>query len=250
MDKETSFYVGGGASLLSYLCLVFLFFWIFDTSSFRLKVEEEEVAVEVETNLIPTPQPLVREPEEKMEEPAPPVQEEEPLEEAAPLGIKDLFDEINSTVETRKLLSKEYQLPSRRKPEKKAAAIDVGELVSDEERKTAVSQKVEAMQIRRITAKTGETEKEASDGSFDEYYAELHRRLASYWNPLAGDAGKRALILFKIDRDGSFDYYIRGYEGDKGFITRLRETLQLLKVRGLPVPSQPLTLEVNFVAKE
>jgi len=122
MGKNASFYLGGSVAFLAYLLLIVAFYWLFDTSTFRLKVEEEEVAVEIETNLIPTPVPLVKAPKKKMEEPAPPVEEvTPPQEEAAPMGIKDLFDEINSTVDTRKLLSKEYQLPSRREPEKKAA---------------------------------------------------------------------------------------------------------------------------------
>jgi hypothetical protein len=89
-----------------------------------------------------------------------------------------------------------------------------------------------------------------SDKKHHKYLLLIQQRLLNSWITKPEDVGKKAKIIFKISKSGSFVYIIRQIIGDYEFKSRLIRSLDKLKLSGFEPPNKYTVVTVNFIAKE
>jgi len=166
-------------------------------------------------------------------------------------SISSLFDDVNITFDKQKILKnvqneiKVFQT-IRTKPKK-----IVFDKVSD--KKIFQKRKSNARIVFKNNRKDVSMKSvnlQETKGIEDEYFNKIYKIFSDGWNPSIIYKNMYISVVIKINKDGSFDFYIKNYNANSAFINDLKNYLLQISSKKLPLPPKKLTVEVNFIAKE
>ena len=235
---QSWFYLSGLLSVgLSGLVFFTLIAFIYFRAPIIQALSSDEITVSLEV-------PMTLEPETGEVEPVPVSQS------GAPARAKDLFGEMNATLDLDALLDKKSQqapaLPLNAKIQLPGEAGQASRIP-----KPALELQAHT-QVRTGSAQAAKsaTAVVAESSLQNRYLGEIHRRLSDAWHPGHTDLGKMAQIEMRIFAHGTVVYEIRAVSGDEPFVDRLRAALDRIVQEGFESPPEALKLDVRFEVKE
>ena len=235
MDKRkykliSSFLTGG-----IYLFLVFSILDYASVTRYAVKTKQtqEEVVVDITAldikEVVTTQTPQLA--EQKIEK-APAIK-----------SVKNLFSDTNDSFDREEFFKDKVVIKTRTKKKK----ISVDELFDTQVARNPGTKKI--LEKMESTTDTGGTS-QATEGISDAYIDKIHAIVSAGWQPLPNQKGMVATMILRIQTDGSFQFYIKGTNGDHEFLEMLKKHMQELQANGLPKPDKRTTVLINFIAKE
>jgi len=247
MDNRPALHLFSGlTSLALYLLLLMVVFSTLITPKFSTdQTQSMPIEINLDLSIMPPAELTALQEAPKAEEVA-----SRPMARS----VKDLFSDINYTIgPLREGGERKVSVRKEEKEAKRTPQVDLQKIfeTSIKDKSGAAPSKAKNLEVERIKAPSVSVSVvESSEGVFDEYYAKVQEALAKAWRPEPGDEGKRTLIVMDIDQKGGFEFYLKGGNADAAFNTRVSGALKRLQQQGLPPPKKPVTIQVNFVAKE
>ncbi|MGE4295109.1 MAG: hypothetical protein AB7E49_05355 [Campylobacterales bacterium] len=216
------FYFSGALSLG--LCAL-LFFTLIAFMHFQKPVIR---AIAVEEITVSLEMPVLLEPKVSQEEPAAVAQT------GTPLGVKDIFGEINATLSRDDLLAKKSRpAPQVALAPKIELSGEVGQASRLPKKALELQAHAQVQTAASAAAESSATAVVSEAALRDRYLSDVHKRLASAWHPGHSDLGKMAQIQLRIFARGGIEYEIQTVQGDQPFVDRLTAALEKIKAQGV-----------------
>lgn len=228
MAKIVLFISSGGIAIFSYISIVALLIWQFNTAQKTPKAyafnKETTFSIDLieeiqQKNTINTAQKSM---DKRVE--AIPIKKESASKTAnTGLGINELFKQVDSKIPVKKDALKPQSQNDKIAKKKKANETSQSE---------NLSQELEKIMSNLDTQKT--LSFVTPKGEYDEFYAKVQEILAQNWNPIRTSQEHKAEVQISINAQGKFSYSIVRLSGNLDFDKALQEFLDIMRVQEFP----------------